>query len=79
MAQSPKLGYPTSGIQAQPLTVAPRFHKPHSTENKIPRLMVKQQSTAKNTQRDTHKEKREEKIKEVKKEESNQANNQAPK
>ena len=54
MVQSPELGYPTSEVQAHPLTVAPRFHRPYNTEHNIPRLMVKQQSTAKNTQRDTH-------------------------
>jgi len=36
-----------------PLTVASRLLHPHSTEEKTPRLMVKQLSTARNTQRDS--------------------------
>ena len=70
-------------VQAQPLIAATRVHKPHSTEDKTPRLMVKKHSTAKRTQRNSHtynrKEDREKKKKkrikvEVKKEDSNQAN-----
>ena len=38
---SPVLGSPISGVKAQPLSVAPRCHRPHSTEHKPPRLMVK--------------------------------------
>jgi len=36
-----------------PLTVASRLLYPYSTEDKTPRLMVKQLSTARNTQRDS--------------------------
>ena len=39
--QSLGLGSPTSGVQAQPLTVVPKPHKPHRTEDKPPRLLVK--------------------------------------
>ena len=42
---SPGLRSPISGVKIQPLIVAAILHKPHSTENKTPRLMVK-----KNTQ-----------------------------
>ena len=38
---SPVLGSPISGVKAQPLSVAPRCHRPHSTAHKPPRLMVK--------------------------------------
>ena len=41
-------------VQAQPLIAATRVHKPHSTEDKTPRLMVKKHSTAKRTQRNSH-------------------------
>ena len=41
MVQSPGLGSPTSGVQVQLLTVAPRLHRSHNTENKTPRVMVK--------------------------------------
>lgn len=41
MVQSPGLRSPTLGVQAQPITVASRLHRPHSTENKTPILMVK--------------------------------------
>ena len=34
-------GLPPSGIQAWPLTVAPRLHRSHSTEDKTLRLLVK--------------------------------------
>ena len=51
--QCPGLRSPISGVQACPLTVAPRLHRLHSTEDKTPGLMVKQHSTAKNTQRDS--------------------------
>ena len=59
-------------------TVSPRFHRPHSTEHKTPRLTVKPQPR---TPKETHKvilrkeqEKRDEKDKNgVKNEESNQA------
>ena len=54
MVQSPRLLSPTLVIQAQPLTVTPRFHTPHSSADKSPRLMMKQHSIAKNTQRDSH-------------------------
>ena len=50
MVQSPRLLSPTLVIQAQP----PRFHMPHISADKSPRLMVKQHSIAKNTQRDSH-------------------------
>ena len=36
-----------------PLTVAPRLFCPHRTEDKVPRLRVKQLSTDRNTQRDS--------------------------
>ena len=49
--QCPGLRSPTSRVQAYPLSVAPRLHRLHSTEDKTPRLMVKQHLTAKNTQR----------------------------
>ena len=42
VVQSLRLGSLTSGVQAQPLIVAPRLHRPHSTEDKTLRLMVKQ-------------------------------------
>ena len=71
---------PISGVKAQPLSVAPRCHRPHSTERKTPRLMVKPQSR---TPKETHtlilrkeQEKRDEKKKRktgVKNEENNQA------
>ena len=41
VVQSPGLRFPTSGIQCQPFTVAPRLYKPHSTEDKTPRLLDK--------------------------------------
>ena len=53
VVQSPGVESPVSGIQAWPLTVV-RLHRPHSTEDKTPALMVKQLSTAKDTQRDSH-------------------------
>ena len=56
--QSPGLMSPTLGVQAQPITVASRLYKPHSTENKTPILMMKaftinelEHSEAKNTQK----------------------------
>ena len=48
---SPELGSPISGVKAQPLTVAPGLHRPHSTEHKTPRLMVKSQPR---TPKETH-------------------------
>ena len=39
--QSPEFGCVTSGVQAQPHIVASRLHRPHSMEDKTPRLMVK--------------------------------------
>ena len=36
-----------------PLIVAPRLFCPHRTEDKYPRLMVKQLSTARNSQKDS--------------------------
>lgn len=42
VGQSLRLGSLTSGVEAQPLIVAPRLHRPHSPENKTLRLMVKQ-------------------------------------
>ena len=41
VVQSPGLGSPTSGVHARPLTVAPRLHRSHNTEDKTPGLMVK--------------------------------------
>ena len=41
MVQSPGFGSPTSGVQAQSLTIALRLHRPHITEYKTPRLLVK--------------------------------------
>ena len=41
VVQSPRLGSPTSGVQAQSLTIAPTLHRPHITEDKTPRLLVK--------------------------------------
>ena len=41
IVQNPGLLSPTSGVQHQTLTVALRSHKPQSTEDKIPRLLVK--------------------------------------
>ena len=41
-------------VQALPLAVAPRLHRPHSTKDNNLRLMVKQPSTAKNTQWDAN-------------------------
>ena len=63
MAQSSGVECPASGFQSWPLTVVSRLLSPHSTEDKTPRLMVKQLSTAKNNQRDSklcRQEKREE-------------------
>ena len=39
--QSPVDWSPMSGVQTHPPTVAPRHHRPHSTEDNIPRLFVK--------------------------------------
>ena len=33
VVQSPGVQSPTSGVQAQPLTIAVRFHSPHCTED----------------------------------------------
>ena len=76
---SPELGSPISGVKAQPLNAAPKCHRPHSTEHKTPRLMVKPQPR---TPKETHtlrlrteQEKRNEKKKRktgVENEESNQ-------
>ena len=41
MVQSPGLRSPSLEVQAHLLTVASRFHSPHSTEDKTPRLMEK--------------------------------------
>ena len=41
VVQSPGLRSPSLEVQAHLLTVASRFHSPHSTEDKTPRLMVK--------------------------------------
>ena len=41
VVQSPGLRSPSLEVHTQLLTVAPRFHRPHSTEDKTPRLMVK--------------------------------------
>ena len=41
MVQSLGLRSPTSGVQAPSLTVVPRYYKPHSIEDKTPRLLVK--------------------------------------
>ena len=41
VAQSPGFGSPTLEFQALHLTIAPSFHRPHSTEGKTPQLMVK--------------------------------------
>ena len=41
VVQCPGLRSTTLGVQAQPITVASRLHRPHSTENKTPILMVK--------------------------------------
>ena len=78
MVLSPVLGSPISEVKAQSLTVAPKLHRPQSTEHKTPRLTVKPQPR---TPKETHKvilrkeqEKRDEKDKNgVKNEESNQA------
>lgn len=76
---SPVLESPISGVKAQPLNAAPKCHRPHSTEHKTPRLMVKPQPR---TPKETHtlrlrteQEKRNEKKKRktgVENEESNQ-------
>ena len=44
---------PASELQFQPLKVTSRLFSAHSTEDKIPRLMVKQLFPSKNTQRDS--------------------------
>ena len=43
---------PDSGFQSQSLTVATKL-KPYNKEDKFPRFMMKQLSTARNTQRDS--------------------------
>ena len=47
----PVLRSPISVVKAQPLNAAPKCHRPHSTEHKTPRLMVKPQPR---TSRETH-------------------------
>ena len=54
VVRSPVIASSTSVVQAQPLIAATRVHRPHSTEDKTPRLMVKKHSTAKRTQRNSH-------------------------
>ena len=51
MVQSLAVEPSASGFQYRPLTVASRLLSPHITEEKIPRLVVKQLSTSRNTQR----------------------------
>ena len=51
---SPGLRSPISGVKIQPLIVAAILHKPHSTENKTPRLMVKKTLNSHNFQRKSH-------------------------
>jgi len=81
------LSPPASVFWFQPFTVASRLLRPHSTEDKTPRLMGEKLSTARNTQRDSQsyiEKRRWRKEKEVtrrrtwrvKREESNQASNQ---
>ena len=48
--QCPEVESPASGFQFQSLTVATKL-KPYNTEDKFPRFMMKQLSTAWNTQR----------------------------
>ena len=85
MVRSPRIEPPPSGVQAWLLTIASRFHRPHSTEDEIPRLMVKSLSTAKIIPKESHTYTEEERVekkkkeKRVKREESNQANTQTPK
>ena len=50
--QCPEVESPASGFQFQSLTVATKL-KPYNTEDKFPRFMMKQLSTARNTQRDS--------------------------
>ena len=80
---------PASGFRS-PLTVTSRLLCPHSTEDKTPRLMVKQLSAPRNTQRHsqsyTEKRKGRKEIEvtgrregRVKREDSNQSSNQIPK
>ena len=79
MIQSPGLQFPTSGVQVQPLTIAPRLDRPDSREDKTLRLMVKAALISQEhlkmctlTKRKEERKKRQKKIKRrVKKEESN--------
>ena len=53
MLQSSAVESPVSGFSSQPLTVESRLLRQHSTEDQMPRLMVKQLSRARNTQGDS--------------------------
>ena len=80
VAQSPGLRSPTLEVQALPLTIAPSFHGPHSTEGKTPRLMVKGTLNSQEHSSNSHTKRKEERKRRVttrvKKEENYQANKQ---
>lgn len=89
MIQNPEVESLGSGFRSQPLTIVSTHLHPHSTEYRIPRSIMKQLFTARNTQRDSQsyiEKKRRRKEKEVtrrtgrvKREKSNQASSQIPK
>lgn len=63
MARSPGYRPPTLGVQVQSLTVAPRLHQPHNTEDKNPKTNGETTLNAKDTQRDSRNYKEKRKIK----------------